>query len=140
MCMSVCVCVRVCMKGILYRNSNGFHKFGSAFLAVCNRDTHITEGRTEKLLIAYHITFGAKWMLHYSGLRDIFPKHQARWMPQIPSFAPKAVPCLPFHCFVIVTVRDTFGARCCLQDNFCHEKRINFFLPFSIFITNFQLS
>lgn len=77
MCMSMCMCV----KSILYRNSNGFHKFGSAFLAVCNRDTHITEGRTEKLLIAYHISCGAKWMLHYSRLRDIFPTHQARWMP-----------------------------------------------------------
>lgn len=81
------------------------------------------EGRTEKLLIAYHITFGAKWMLHYSGLREIFPKHQARWMPQNPSFAPKALHCLPFHCFVIATVRDTLGAQCCLQDNFCHKKK-----------------
>ena len=139
-CECQCVCVCVCVWSIIYRNSNAFHKFGNAFLAVCNRDTHITEGRTESLLTAYHITFGAKWMLHYSGLRERFPKHQASWMPQNPSFAPKAVNCLPLLCFVIATVRDTFGAQCCLQDHFCHKKRINFFLPFSIFITNFQLS
>lgn len=125
-CMCMCyehVYLCVCEKGILYRNCNGFHKFGSAFLAICNRDAHITEGRTEKLLIAYHISFGAKWMLHYSGLSDIFPRHQARWMPQNPSFAPKAVHCLPFYCFVISTVKDTFGAQCCLQDNFCLKKK-----------------
>lgn len=83
------MCMSVCVKSIPRGNSNGSCEFGSAFLAVCNRDTHIHEGRPEKLLIAYHITFGAKWMLHYSGLRDIFPKHQARWMPQNSSFAPK---------------------------------------------------
>ena len=113
----------MCVKGTPYRNCNSFHKFGSASLAICNRDAHITEGRTEKLLIAYHITFRAKWTFHYSGLRDIFPKHQARWMPQNPSFAPKAVHCLPFYCFAIATVKDTFGARCCLQDNFCLKKK-----------------
>lgn len=90
---------------------------------MCNRDAHITKGRTEeKLLIAYHITFGPQWMLHYSELRDIFPKHQARWMSQNPSFAPKIVHCWPFHYFVIATVKDIFGARCFLQDNFLPQK------------------
>lgn len=114
----------MCVYSILYRNCNVFHKLGSAFLAVYNRDTHISKGRTERLLIAYHVTFGAKWILHYPGLGEIFPKHQARWMPQNPSFAPKAVNCLPLLCFVIATVRDTFGAQCCLQDHFLpHTKK-----------------
>lgn len=128
----MCECEFVCVYSILYRNSNVFQKFGDAFLAVCNRDTHITEGRTERFLIAYHITFGAKWMLHYLGLRERFPKHQARWMPQNPSFAPKAVNCLPLLCFVMATVRDTFGAQRCLQDHFCHtqKKGLIFFCHF----------
>lgn len=122
--LRVCECKFVCVHSILYRNCNVFRKLGSAFLAVYNRDTHITEGRTERLLIAYHVTFGAKWILHYPGLGEIFPKHQARWMPQNPSFAPKAVNCLPLLCFVIATVRDTFGAQCCLQDHFLpHTKK-----------------
>ena len=130
--LCVCECEFVCVYSILYRNSNVFQKFGDAFLAVCNRDTHITEGRTERFLIAYHITFGAKWMLHYLGLRERFPKHQARWMPQNPSFAPKDVNCLPLLCFVMATVRDTFGAQRCLQDHFCHtqKKGLIFFCHF----------
>lgn len=127
MCASVCVCVCVCMKGAPYRNSNGFHKFGRAFLPVCNRDIHITEGRIELLLIAYHITFGAKWMLHYSGLRDTFPKHQARWMLQNLFIGSKSCSLFAFsllcHCH---SKGYLWCTRRCLQGNFCHKKGLIF--------------
>lgn len=45
----------------------------------------------------------------------------------------KSAHCLFLHCFVIAALKDTLGARCCLQAGFfffCHKKRINFFLPF----------
>lgn len=98
------------MECIPYRSFNGFHKFGRAFLPGCNGDSHITEGRKGMLLIAYHITLGAKWMLHYSGLRDTFLKQQARWMLCLLSLAPNTAHFLSFHCFVMAALKDTLGA------------------------------
>lgn len=109
-----------------YRNCNGFHKFGRAFLPGCNGYSHITEERKEMLLIAYHITLGAKWVLHYSGLRDTFLKQQARWMPQHLFIGSDHCSLFVFSLFVIASLKDTLGARCCLQAIFCYKKGLIF--------------
>lgn len=120
-----------------YRKSNSLHKFGRAFLPVCNRDIHITKGRIEILLIAYHITFGAKWMLHYSGLRDPFPKHPVRWMHWNPFIGSKCCPLFAFSLLCHCHREGYFWCTMLFAGQFLSQKRINFFLPFSIFISNF---
>lgn len=133
--MSLCVH----MEYIPYRNCNGFHKFGSAFLLICNGDSHVTEGRKEMLLIAYHITLGAKWMLHYSGLRDTFLRQQARWMLRHPFIGSKHCSLFAFSLFCHCCPEGYLGCAMLFAGNFCHKKGL-IFSAISIFITNFQLS
>lgn len=113
-----------------YRSCNGFHKFGRSFLPGCNGYSHITEERKGMLLIAYHITLGAKWVLHYSGSRDTFLKQQARWMPQRPFIGSNQSSLFAFSLFAMAPLKDTLGTRCCLQAIFCYKKGLIFFLPF----------
>lgn len=118
------------MECIPYRKCDGFHKFGRAFLPGCNGDSHIREGRKEMLLIAYHITLGAKWMLHYSGLRGTFLKQQARWMLQHPSIGSKHRSLFASSFFCHCYPEGYLGCDAVCRQFLPHKKRINFFLPF----------